>query len=98
MNEEEDELINGFSPDSQLVAKIQGLQIYLLQSDPGACERRLMLLYPVDCTVEQHFYSQKNLCINDLSLSMVEMELSFKQAFCLLLMGSKIVEAFKPVT
>jgi hypothetical protein len=42
-------------------------------------------------------YKHKNLWINDVTTSMIELELSFKQIFFILLLGSKIAEAFRPV-
>lgn len=60
-------------------------------------DKRLMILYPTDIAVEQQLYKHKNLWINDVTSSMIELELSFKQIFFILLLGSKIAEAFKPV-
>lgn len=60
-------------------------------------EKRLMLLYPVDVNLENQFYSLKNLYITDVLVSMVELELSFKQIFFLVLLCDKIKEAVKPM-
>lgn len=60
-------------------------------------EKRLMLLYPVDINLENHFYSKKNLNITDIMVSMVELELSFKQIFFLVLLSQKIFDSVKPM-
>lgn len=56
-----------------------------------------MLLYPVDINLENHFYSKKNLNITDVMVSMVELELSFKQIFFLVLLSQKIFDSVKPM-
>ena len=56
-----------------------------------------MILYPTDIQIEQQFYKQKNLWINDVTSSMIELELSFKQIFFLALLSSRIFDSFKPV-
>ena len=60
-------------------------------------DNRIMLLYPTVISIEQQFYGQKNLRISDITVSIIEFEISFKQTFFLKLLFEKIFEAFKPV-
>ena len=54
-----------------------------------------MLLYPVDVNLENQYYGQKNLHITDVLISMVELELSFKQIFFLMLLHERLMESLK---
>ena len=56
-----------------------------------------MLLYPTDMVFGQQFYSQKNLSMMDIQVSVVEFETSFKQVFLYQLLFKKIIDASKPV-
>ena len=58
----------------------------------------MMLLYPTDIVLGQHFYSQKNLSMIDIQVSLIEFETSFKQVFLFHLLFKKILDACKPVT
>ena len=40
-----------------------------------------MLLYQTDMVIGQQFYSQKNLRMIDINVSIIEFETSFKQVF-----------------
>jgi hypothetical protein len=44
---------------------------------PG-CANRVMLLYPTDATLESQFFTNRNLRINDVQVSMIEFETSFR--------------------
>jgi len=57
-----------------------------------------MLLYPTDMVLGQQFYSQKNLKMIDINVSLIEFETSFKQVFAYQLLAKKILDACKPVT
>ena len=61
-------------------------------------DQKLMLLYPVDILLGQHFYKARNLSMFDIQVSLIEFETSFKQVFTFHLLFKKIVEACKPVT
>mgnify|MGYP001034305274 CR=1 FL=1 len=76
------------------------LQSYLNSSHTSVSDllqggQRLMLLYPVDINLENQYYGQKNLHITDVLVSMVELELSFKQIFFLMLLQEKLMESLK---
>lgn len=76
------------------------LQSYLNSSHTSVSDllqggQRLMLLYPVDINLENQYYGQKNLNITDVLVSMVELELSFKQIFFLMLLQEKLMESLK---
>jgi hypothetical protein len=45
--------------------------------------------------LENQYYGQKNLHITDVLVSMVELELSFKQIFFLMLLQEKLMESLK---
>jgi len=76
------------------------LQSYLNSSHTSVSDllqggHRFMLLYPVDINLENQYYGQKNLHITDVLVSMVELELSFKQIFFLMLLHEKLMESLK---
>ena len=57
-----------------------------------------MLLYPTDVMLGQQFYTQKNLQMIDIQVSLIEFETSFKQVFMFQLLFKKILDACNPVT
>lgn len=57
-----------------------------------------MLLYPTDVILGQQFYSQKNLQMIDIQVSLIEFETSFNQVFMFHLLFKKIHDALRPVT
>lgn len=90
-------------PDSNLKCQLQNLQMYLNSNHVSVADllsggQRLMLLYPVEVNLENQFYSQKNLNITDVLVSVVELEFSFKQIFFLLLLSDKLAESVKPIS
>jgi hypothetical protein len=97
---EEDDLVH--QPDSTFYLSLEGLQIYLNQTRATMGDlilgnlKKQMLLYPVDVQVEQKFYTAKNFSQLDVDVSLVEIEVSFKQLFFMSCLAQKIQDAVKP--
>ena len=84
-------------------ARVLGLSVYLNQKSTSLAEvtdfdNKVMLLYPTEVSVEQQGYKQKNLKINDIAVSLVEFEISFKQVFFLKLLSMKIADSLTPIS
>jgi len=91
-------------PDTQLNMAASSLEIYMnsqrtnLQEllTPGS-DHRSVILYPTEITLESQFFANRSLRINDVQVSMVELETSFRQLFHLNLLASKISAEMEPI-
>lgn len=71
--------------DSQLNVCVAGLEVYMNSQrtnlvdlmTPGS-DQRATILYPTEIVVESQFFENRSLRINDMQVSMVELETSFR--------------------
>jgi len=94
----------GLQADSHMNLRAGSVEIYMNSARtnlvdlmaPGS-KSRAVILYPTEVSVHSQFFSKRNLRVNDVQISMVEFETSFRQLFSLSLLMTKLASELEPI-